>query len=179
MKLRVFKSFWLFLTLPLTLPIWKPFSFYRSSKIFRKNTDVFFDAQYFQSFFRRPELFFQFLDSGSRLAISVMNLSIYFFIVLQNISENYLTKICWRDIYDKNIWQNIYDENIWRNIPDEKYLPIVFRRKYLTKLSDKRILTRYLWPRYFDTIFMAGIFRRNISDEHILTNNDDGNILTT
>ena len=82
------------------------------------------------------KIFFQFLDSGSGLAISVMNLSIPIFstfwkifykicrrnILDENISTKYFrrkcisTKICWTKI----CWRNISGENDGRNILDRE-----------------------------------------------------------
>ena len=144
------KSFWLFLTLLLTMLIWKPFSFYSSSQILSKKYWKFSDNNNFQRFFRSSKKNkFQFLDSGSRLAISVMNLSISIFsLFLKNIFENTSTNIFWR-----------------------KYLTNIFRWKYFDKifLVNKNYSTTIFWRKYFDKIFQTKIVRRNISDENIST----------
>ena len=132
------KSFWLFLTFPLTMLIWKPSSFYTSCQVLTKKYLFFSEENNFQSFFRRSKkIKNKFLDSGSTFSISVMNLSISIFSTfLKNTFENYSTKILPTTIFDKNI----SDEDIWR------------------KFSDENMSTKYFGREYFDNIFQTKIF---------------------
>ena len=128
--------FLLFFTLPLTMLIWKPFSFYPSCQILSEKYWFFPSKNIPNVIFSELEKNkFQFLDSGSTFSISVMNLSIYFFQLFWKIfSTNYDENI-WRNNFGRKYLTNKYAENIWRimtKIFDEQ-----FWRKYLTKNMTK------------------------------------------
>ena len=107
------KSFWLFLTLPLTMLIWKPFSFYTSCQNLIKKYWLFSEQKYIQFCFSElGKNKFQFLDSGSTFSISVMNLSISIF-----------------STFSKNMF--------------EKYSTTYFRRKYLTTYFWRKYSTKW------------------------------------
>ena len=120
-KICVFHHFWVFLTLYLTIPICKPFSFYPSSQIFSKKYWKISDEPYFWRILK----YWKYLTNN----LYEKYVTIYFY-------RKYLTKYLWRNISNKFSWRkyfrrNIYDGNVSVEIS-------------MTKI----LLTKYLWREY-------------------------------
>ena len=88
------------------MPIWKPFSFYPSSQIFRKKTPKSPEKNNFQSVCSELDLFF----SISGLGIHILDISDEFkYIYIFNFFEKYFRKLVHENVRHV-ILTNIFDE---------------------------------------------------------------------